>query len=93
MNPDPSNRERKLIRVNLMLSREDSDWLDEFAEEVRHKTGARLSRSEIVRAALAALRELNALGRRGEALPIEQVRDGVELAGMSVLTLRKLASR
>lgn len=93
MNRNLSQENSKLIRVNLMLSREDSDWLDEFAEEVRHKTGARLSRSEIVRAALAALRELNALGRCGEALPIEQVRDGVELAGMSVLTLRKLASR
>lgn len=93
MNRNPSQENSKLIRVNLMLSREDSDWLDQFAAEVRHKSGARLSRSEIVRAAVATLRELQALGRRGEAPPIEQVRNGVQLAGMSMLTLRKLACR
>ena len=48
-------------RVNLILSREDSIFLDKLAREIDDRVGARVSRSEIVRASIAGMRELHRL--------------------------------
>jgi len=50
-----------LARVNLILSREDSVFLDKLAREIDDRVGARVSRSEIVRASIAGMRELHRL--------------------------------
>ncbi len=55
----------RLERVHLMLSPELSKGLDELAVEIRGRTGASVSRSEITRAALSTLRELHRLGAVG----------------------------
>jgi hypothetical protein len=51
----------ELERVNLMLKRDDSAWLDRLANEIRANTGVNVSRSEIVRAALSTMAELHRL--------------------------------
>jgi hypothetical protein len=48
-------------RVNLILSRKDSVFLDNLAREIDDRVGARVSRSEIVRASIAGMRELHRL--------------------------------
>lgn len=50
----------RMERVNLMLSAEDNAWLSQCAE-IHAQAGARVSRSEIVRAAIAGLKELHRL--------------------------------
>jgi hypothetical protein len=57
----------RLYRYNLVLADAESDWLDQFAEEIHTATGAKVSRSEIVRAAIAGMRELNRLAVAGGA--------------------------
>ena len=54
-NPEP------LERFNLMIARNDSQWLDRLTREIHDRTGAKVSRSEIVRAAIGGLRELHRL--------------------------------
>jgi hypothetical protein len=88
---DLSNGDSQLVRVNLMLSAQDSAWLNEFSEEVRHLTDGRISRSEIVRAALAALREVRTFASREGVLPLEQASNGAQLIAMTVLAVRNLA--
>jgi Arc/MetJ-type ribon-helix-helix transcriptional regulator len=59
------------VRVNLVLTRELNDWLDVQAQAIQQATGAVVNRSEIVRAALAALKytpvDLASNGVRTEA--------------------------
>ena len=50
-----------LRRVNLILSRADSDFLVQLGREIDARTGAKVSRSEIVRASIAGMRELHRL--------------------------------
>jgi hypothetical protein len=45
-----SHSEDRLERVNLMLSREESEWLDQLAAEILAATGSKVSHSQIVRA-------------------------------------------
>jgi len=52
------NRE-DLVRVNLVLTQELSGWLDKEIQVMRQASGAAVSRSELVRAALRAARELD----------------------------------
>jgi hypothetical protein len=75
----------RLGRVNLMLTRQDSAWLDQLANEIRSTTGAKVSRSEIVRAALSMLRELDRLA------PLCSCKSGDNLAAMGIVAARKAA--
>lgn len=72
---------KALERVNLMLTRADSAWLDGLANEIRSANGAKVSRSEIVRAALAAVQELHKAGNLFN-VPLSSCRSASELAQM-----------
>ena len=53
-----ASRHERLDRVNVMLSLGDRAWLDQITGEL-HDRGADVSRSEVIRASLAAFRELH----------------------------------
>jgi hypothetical protein len=78
-------------RVNLMLDRRESEWLDQLVGEILAKTGAKVSRSEIVRAAVATLHELDRMASLNPArlLPLAQCKTGADLvvAGVSAIRL------
>ena len=79
-----------LIRLNFMLPVRDSQWLDDvvyvFAER-----GVRISRSEILRAAIAALREVQDLSTRiPTVFSMDSARDGTQLATLAFLAVRSL---
>ena len=84
------NEHERRERFNVVLSLEDSAWLDELAEELLAGAGAKVSRSEIIRAALATLRELHRTAPDCPArfLPLAQCRRGSDLAVMGVLAVR-----
>jgi hypothetical protein len=79
-----------MYRYNLVMGDTDSNFLDQLAEEIREATGAKVSRSEIVRAAIAGLRELHRLApdcpSRFPALT--HCRSGEDLAMLTVLAAR-----
>jgi len=87
---DMENKEA-LKRVNLMLSRGDSEWLNAVATEIQQNTGATISRSEIVRAALATMAELHGLATRfpGQFMPLRCCKTGEELAVSGILAVRR----
>jgi len=80
----------RLERVNVMLAREDSEWLDQLAEEIHAETGANVSRSEIVRAGIAGIRELHRLAPECQSrfVPLASSRSGVDLVIWMVLAIR-----
>ena len=84
------NSEERLERFNVVLSLYDISWLDQLAGEILAVTAANVSRSEIIRAALATLRELHrtAPTRPARFLPLEKCRSGSELAIMGVIAVR-----
>ena len=55
------NGEERLERFNVVLALEESEWLNQLAAEIHAETQVKISRSEIIRAALAGLRELHKL--------------------------------
>ena len=69
-------------RVNLMLSREDSVFLDKLAREIDDRVGARVSRSEIVRASIAGMKELHRLA------PLANCKNETDLAVHILLAVR-----
>jgi hypothetical protein len=71
-----------LRRVNLILSREDSVFLDKLTREIDDRVGARVSRSEIVRASIAGIRELHRLA------PLANCKDETALAVQMLLAIR-----
>jgi hypothetical protein len=77
-------------RVNLMLSREDSVFLDKLAREIDDRVGARVSRSEIVRASIAGMRELNRLAPLCPARfsPLSTCKGGTALSVQMLLAIR-----
>jgi len=81
----------RLERVQLMLSRQQSKWLDQLAQEIRERTGAKVSRSEITRAALSTLTELHRLGTAGCFDSLATCKSSAELTVAGVLALRKSA--
>ncbi len=85
-----STTDARLYRYNLLLTDSESTWLDQLAEEIRATTGAKVSRSEIVRAALAGLRELHRLAPTCPSrLPaLTAARSGDALAMLTVLAAR-----
>jgi hypothetical protein len=80
----------RLERVNVMLAREDSEFLDQLSEEIRATTGAHVSRSEIVRAGIAGMRELHRLAPdcSSRFVPLASSRSGADLVIWMVLAIR-----
>lgn len=60
--------DQKLIRVNVMLSRNELLWLEKAAAQIHAQTGVTPSRSEILRAIVGALSDARMMirGCRGE---------------------------
>lgn len=85
-----SHGAERLERVNLMLGKDESEWLDELAAEILAATGSKVSRSEIVRAAIATLRELHRLAPACPArfIPLSSCKSGSELVVLGVLAVR-----
>jgi hypothetical protein len=86
-----STTDERLYRYNLLLSDSENAWLDRLAEEILEQTGAKVSRSEIVRAAIAGMRELHHLTADGGASwfpPLTRGRSGADLAMLTVLAAR-----
>ena len=81
---------QRLYRYNLLLSDEDSVFLDRLSEELHATTGSKISRSEIVRAAIAGLRELHRLAPDCPSrFPgLTAARSGEDLAMLSVVAAR-----
>jgi len=69
-------------RFNLILSREDSLFIDRLAREIDDRVGARVSRSEIVRASIAGARELHRLA------PLAACKSETDLAVQMLLAIR-----
>lgn len=81
-----------LERVNLMISREESAWLDQLAAEIRTRTGAKVSRSEITRAAIATLRELHRAGDAARFGSLVDCKSGADLSVLGVIAIRRAVS-
>ena len=81
---------KELQRVNLMLKRDHSEWLDGLAHEIRANTGAKVSRSEIVRAALSTMSEIHRLAPKAarQLIPLGTCKTETELALAGVLAMR-----
>jgi hypothetical protein len=79
---------RQLERVNFMLSGEESEWLNQLAAEIRQQTGASVSRSEIVRAAIAALRELHRFCPQSQFGALTAAKKGTDLRVLATLAIR-----
>ena len=77
-------------RVNLILSREDSVFLDKLAREIDDRVGARVSRSEIARASIAGMRELHRLAplRPARFSPLADCKNETALAVQMLLAIR-----
>ena len=84
------NREEQLERFNLVLSLEESEWLNQLAAEIQTETGVKVSRSEIIRVALSGLRELDKLAPScpGRFVPLHTCQTGAELGLWAVLAVR-----
>jgi hypothetical protein len=84
----------RMERFNIVLPLEDSEWLDRFAWEIRERNGAKVSRSEIVRAAIAGLRELHlrAPERPSRFVPLTHARTGSDLVCFAIVAARLATS-
>jgi hypothetical protein len=85
-----SHGDSRLERFQLLLAAKESEWLDELSAEILATTGAKVSRSEIVRAAIATLRELHRAAPACPArlMPLGRCESGVALAQAGVLAVR-----
>jgi len=85
-----STNGERLERYNVLLERHESEWLDQLVEEIQTRTGAKVSRSEIVRAGIAGMRELHRLAPEcpSRFAPLASCRRGSDLVVMIVLALR-----
>jgi len=81
----------RLARYNVVLTASESAWLDRFAEEIHNTTNARISRSEIIRAAIAGLRELHRLGSECPFPPLTTAVSGEILSMLAVVAARLAA--
>jgi hypothetical protein len=86
---------RALERVNLILTRDNSSWLDGLSNEIRVTTGAEVSRSEIVRAAVSTLAELHRLApvSTKRIIPLGACKTEGELAVAGILAIRLATAR
>jgi len=90
--PKPTGKPKgaRMERFNIVLPLDDSEWLDRIAWEIREKNGVKISRSEIVRAAIAGIRELNlqASKRPSKFVPLANARSGSDLRVLAILAAR-----
>lgn len=77
-------------RVNIMLAPDESEWLDALVREIQAQNGGKVSRSEIVRAALAGMRELHSssLKRPSKLVPFHLCRSGSDLMIIMMVAIR-----
>jgi hypothetical protein len=71
-----------LARVNLVLSRANSDFLCQLGREIDKRTGAKVSRSEMVRASIAGLAALHRIA------PLTTCKSEADLAVQLVIAIR-----
>jgi hypothetical protein len=83
-----NGRGNRLERVNLMLSQEENAWLNQLSDEIKQQTGANVSRSEIVRAGLAAIRDLHSIGAASRLGALTAAKNGSELRVVAVMAVR-----
>jgi len=86
-----STPSERLYRYNVLFTDSESAWLDQLAEEIHAATGAKISRSEIVRAAIAGLRELHTLVPTGGPSwfpPLTTAKTGGDLTMLAALAAR-----
>ena len=84
----------RLERFQVVLSLDDIAWLDALAAEMLAGTGAKVSRSEIIRAAIATLGELHQWAHLCPArlLPLAQCKSGADLVMAGVIAIRRAAT-
>ena len=92
---EPKPKGARMERFNIVLPLDDSEWLDRIAWEIREKNGAKISRSEIVRAAIAGIRELHlqASERPSKFVPLAKVRSRSDLRMLAILAARLATDR
>ena len=85
------NPDERLERFNIVLSLDDIAWLDQLGEEIEASNGAKLSRSEIIRAAIATLKELHKWAPRcpTKLLPLAQCKSGADLVMAGAIAMRR----
>jgi hypothetical protein len=83
----------RLERVQLVISMDQSEWLNELASEIKQRTGAHVTRSEITRAAISALREMHRLGIAGCFDSLADCTSCSELTVAGVVTVRQAAQQ
>ena len=83
------NPDERMERFNVVLSLDEVTWLDQLAQEIAANNGAKVSRSEIIRAAVAILRELHNAAPRCPARfrRLAQCRSGSELVIMGSIAV------
>lgn len=88
------NPDERLERFNVVLGTEDIAWLDQLATEIQTTTGAKPSRSEIIRAAVATLKELHRCAPRcpTKLMPLAQCKNGAGLVVAGILAVRRAAT-
>jgi hypothetical protein len=88
--PTGEPKAARMERFNIVLLVDDSEWFDRFALEIREQNGAKVSRSEIVRAAIAGLRELHlrASERPSKFCPLVHARSESNLKMFAILAAR-----
>jgi hypothetical protein len=59
----------RLERFNVVLSLEDVAWIDQLGMEIQTTKTGKVSRSEVIRAAIAMLRELHRLAPAAFLIP------------------------
>lgn len=86
-----TNSQERLERVQVMLHPADREFLDQLTGGIHERTGVHVSRSEIIRAGLAVLRELH----RSGPIPLTGCESGSDLAvaGMACIRLAAEAER
>jgi len=86
--------DKRLERFNVVLSLDDIAWLDRLSAEILVEAGAKLSRSEIIRAALATMRELHDVAPHypNHLAPLTKCTSGGALAAVGVFSVRQLGA-
>jgi len=79
-------------RFNVVLSEDESSWLDKFVEEVG-RNGGSVSRSEIVRAGIECMREMERLAQESSKCPrLASAKSGADLSLLMTLVARLAAA-
>ena len=81
-------------RFNVVLGSEDVAWLDQLSAELLASNGGKVSRSEIIRAAVATMKELHKWAPRCPAglIPLARCKSGTDLTLAGVVAMRRAAT-